>query len=129
MVRRVTGIRRKTLQMILAASRDTDSPDDPKEFAAILRAEEGVIEELWLLPGTISGNAHAVFQFHMLPSDFSVVGTVHSHPSGNFSPSEADLQLFSHFGGIHIIVGRPYTEASWRAYDSRGRVRPLEILA
>ena len=41
--KKVTAIRRKTLDMILAASRDTDRPGDPKEFAAILRAEEGVI--------------------------------------------------------------------------------------
>jgi len=122
--KKVFGIRRKTLRMILEASRDTY----PKEFAAILRAEEGVITELLLLPGTISGDVHAVFQLHMLPIDFSVVGTIHSHPSGNFRPSEADLQLFSHFGRIHIIAGRPYTEDSWAAYDHYGKSWKLEIV-
>ena len=124
MAKKVFGIRRKTLRMILEASRDTY----PKEFAAILRAEEGVITELLLLPGTISGDVHAVFQLHMLPIDFSVVGTIHSHPSGNFRPSEADLQLFSHFGRIHIIAGRPYTEDSWAAYDHYGKSWKLEIV-
>ena len=125
MAKKVIGIRRKTLEMILAASRDTY----PKEFAAILRAEEGVITELLLLPGTISGDVHAVFQLHMLPIDFSVVGTVHSHPSGNYSPSEADLNLFSHFGRIHIIAGMPYAVDTWRAYDHYGRPWPLEVVA
>jgi len=111
--------------MILEASKDTY----PKEFAAILRAEEGVITELLLLPGTISGDVHAVFQLHMLPIDFSVVGTIHSHPSGNYSPSEADLGLFSHFGRIHIIAGKPYTEGTWRAYDHYGTPWPLEVVA
>jgi len=86
MAKKVYGIRRKTLRMILEASKDTY----PKEFAAILRAEEGVIEEILLLPGTVSGDVHAIFQLHMLPIDFSVVGTIHSHPSGSYRPSDAD---------------------------------------
>lgn len=124
MAKKVHAIRRKTLRMILEASKDTY----PKEFAAILRAEEGVIEELLLLPGTISGDVHAIFQLHMLPIDFSVVGTIHSHPSGNYDPSDADRQLFSHFGRVHIIVGYPYTERTWRAYDHYGEPRAMEIL-
>ena len=125
MAKKVTGIRRKTLQMILAASKDVF----PKEFAAVLRAEEGVITELLLLPGTISGDVHAIFQLHMLPIDFSAVGTIHSHPSGNYSPSQADLELFSHFGRIHIIAGMPFIETTWQAYDHYGRPVKLEVLA
>ena len=125
MPKKVYGIRRKTLRMILEASKDTY----PKEFAAILRAEEGVIEELLLLPGTVSGDVHAIFQLHMLPIDFSVVGTIHSHPSGSYNPSDADRQLFSHFGRVHIIVGHPYTERTWRAYDHNGAPRKLETVA
>jgi len=122
--KKVYGIRRKALRMILAASKDTY----PKEFAAILRAEEGVITELLLLPGTISGDVHAVFQLHMLPIDFSVVGTVHSHPSGSYQPSDADRNLFSHFGRVHIITGMPYSEATWQAYDHNGTPRALQVV-
>ena len=124
MAKKVVAIRRKTLRMILEASKDTY----PKEFAAILRAEEGVITELLLLPGTISGDVHAVFQLHMLPIDFSVVGTVHSHPSGSYQPSDADRNLFSHFGRVHIITGMPYTEATWQAYDHNGTPRALQVV-
>lgn len=124
MAKKIRAIRRKTLQMILAASRETY----PKEFAAILRAEEGVITELLLLPGTISGDVHAVFQLHMLPIDLSVAGTIHSHPSGNYQPSDADLRLFGHFGRVHIIVGYPYTEGTWGAYDHDGGPRELEVV-
>src|SRR6266568_3050622 len=77
-MKRVEAITRKTLRMILEASRDIY----PREFGAILRAEQGVITELLLIPGTVSGNRHAIFQIHMIPTDFAVVGTVHSHPSG-----------------------------------------------
>src|SRR5437879_13435755 len=83
----VSAIARKTLRMILEASRDMY----PREFGAILRAEEGTITELILVPGTVSGKRHAIFQLHTLPADFSVVGTVHSHPSGVYEPSDADL--------------------------------------
>src|SRR2546425_12872982 len=68
----VSAIARKTLRMILEASRDMY----PREFGAILRAEEGTITELILVPGTVSGKRHAIFQLHTLPADFSVVGTV-----------------------------------------------------
>src|SRR2546428_1085444 len=98
-MKRVTAIARKTLRMILEASRDMY----PREFGAILRAEEGTITELILVPGTISGKRHAIFQLHTLPADFSVVGTVHSHPSGVYEPSDEDRALFNKFGGIHLI--------------------------
>lgn len=124
-MKKVHAIRRKTLNMILEASRETY----PREFAAVLRAEEGVITELLLLPGTISGDVHAIFQLHMLPIDFTAVGTIHSHPSGNYRPSDADRQLFSHFGRIHIITGHPYTARTWQAYDHYGNPRELEVIA
>ena len=116
MPKRVDAIARKTLRMILEASKDIY----PREFGAILRAEEGTIYELLLVPGTVSGERHAIFQLHMLPADFSVVGTVHSHPSGVFEPSDEDRHLFSKFGGIHIIVGYPYTEETWAAWTYAG---------
>ena len=127
MAKKVTGIRRKTLRMILEASRDTDRPGDPKEFFAILRAEEGLITELLFVP-TVLGNVHAIPKLHMLPIDFSVVGTVHSHPSGNYQPSDADRNMFSHFGRVHIIVGRPYIESTWQAYDHNGTPRSLDVV-
>src|SRR2546428_11019489 len=80
----VSAIARKTLRMILEAFRDMY----PREVGAILRAEEGTVTELILVPGTISGKRHAVFQLHALPADFAVVGTVHSHPSGVYEPSD-----------------------------------------
>jgi len=124
MARKVEGIARKTLRMILEASKDIY----PREFGAILRAEEGVITELLLIPGTVSGNRHAIFQLHMMPSDFSVVGTVHSHPSGVYEPSDEDRALFSHFGGVHIITGYPYTEATWAAWTNKGERYPLKVV-
>jgi proteasome lid subunit RPN8/RPN11 len=62
----------------------------------------------------------------MLPSDFSLVGTVHSHPSGNILPSVVDLNYF--FGRILMIVGPPFEgESCVAVYDSNGEKLPLRI--
>ncbi|MFQ5986795.1 MAG: Mov34/MPN/PAD-1 family protein [Thermoplasmata archaeon] len=121
---RVTAIRRQTLDMILEAARDSY----PLEFGAILRAEEGVVSELLLVPGTIGGQSHAIFHLHNLPVDFTVVGTVHSHPSPDPRPSRQDIEFFQRIGYLHIIAAHPYDEASWRAWDRRGESYPLTVV-
>lgn len=118
------AITRKCLRMILEASREIY----PREFGAMLRAEEDVITELIMLPGTVSGRRHAIFQTYMLPADFSIVGTVHSHPSGVYEPSDEDRALFSNFSGLHIITGYPYTEETWAAWTNKGQRIPLKVV-
>ncbi len=120
----IKSIKRKTLRMILEASKS----QYPEEFGAFLRAEKGVIRELILLPGTILGERHAIFRLHNLPIDFTVVGTVHSHPSGECYPSDADLDLFRRYGWIHIIVCNPFDRDSWAAFDGAGNERPLRVI-
>lgn len=122
--KKVGAIKRETIQMILEASRETY----PNEFGAVLRAEEGVITEIMLLPGTLSGQQSAIFRLHMLPIDFTVVGTAHSHPSGSIAPSGADVTLFQKFGYIHIITGLPFDENSWRAFDMYGQPIDLKVI-
>ncbi len=124
MAKRPEGIARKCLRMILEASRDMY----PNEFGAFLTAEEGVIDELVMIPGTVMGRRHAIFQTWLLPPNMHVVGTVHSHPSGVYHPSEEDRHLFSNFSGIHIITGYPYTEETWAAWTNKGEQVPLKIV-
>lgn len=120
----IVGLKKETLTTILEASKSSY----PNEFAAILRAENKVITEILLLPGTISGEQSALFKLHMLPIDFSVVGTVHSHPSDSYYPSGADLRLFQRFGFIHIITARPYNNNSWAAWDLGGNRIDLKVI-
>ncbi len=122
--KQVRGIRRRTLKMILEAGRSSM----PNEFGAILRAEGDVIDQLWLIPGTESGESAALFRLHMLPVDFSIVGTVHSHPSGGCWPSGADVELFRRFGYVHLIVCEPFGPDNWACYDGNGEERPLEVV-
>lgn len=121
-------ITRKCLDLVIESSKS----NYPQEFGALLRVdrvEKHTIIEVVLLPGTISGDSHAIFHLHMLPIDYSIVGTVHSHPSSVLRPSDADLDLFSHFGKIHIIVGvSPFGEASWNAYDYTGHSVIIDLI-
>lgn len=103
----------------------------PREFAGLLRVDElskDTIIEVMLLPGTVSGNSHAIFRMHMRPVDFSLVGTIHSHPSPSAHPSEADLTLFRKYGKVHMIVAYPFNEKSWQAYDGKGDRIELQII-
>ena len=120
----VRAIRRDALRLMLESARGAL----PNEFAGVLRAYDGIVTEVMVLPGTEQGARAALFKFYMLPADHSVVGTVHSHPSGNYWPSGADLELFDRFGSIHIICGYPFSLESWQAYDGRGRARKVDVI-
>jgi len=122
--RKVWGIDRQVLEMVNESAKQSL----PNEFVAAMRAEDGVISELLFLPGTIQGQDNATLFLHMLPIDYSVVGTVHSHPGPSNHWSGADLQLFRRFGNTHIISKLPYDMHSWQAYDMVGNKIELEVV-
>jgi proteasome lid subunit RPN8/RPN11 len=127
-IKRSWRITRNCLALICESAKS----NYPREFAGLLRVsddEKDTITEIMLLPGTISGDSHAIFQMHMRPIDFSLVGTIHSHPTGLPQPSEADLQLFSKYGKVHMIVAHPFTETSWKAYDANGDEAMMQIIS
>jgi proteasome lid subunit RPN8/RPN11 len=102
----------------------------PRESFLILRGKKkkGIIRitDLVLAPFASHGENSVHFNTYMLAGDFSLVGTVHSHPSGNIHPSHVDLNYF--FGRILMIVGPPFEGLSCIAvYDSNGDPLPLEI--
>jgi proteasome lid subunit RPN8/RPN11 len=118
------SIRERTLKMIMEASRDAL----PNEFGALLRAEHQIIYEIALVPGSINGPVHVIFRTYTMPLDFSYVGSVHSHPTGNTHPSDADLHMFSNTGPVHIIVGYPYNLNNFSAYNRNGDPLKLDII-
>ena len=121
---KVFGIKKATLNMAMEVAKDTY----PKEFAAMMRAMDGVITELLFLPGTIGADRSATIPLYMKPIDFSIVGSLHSHPSPYPIPSKADLAMFSRTGDVHIIVAYPYTMDSWKAYNRDGKEIELEVI-
>jgi proteasome lid subunit RPN8/RPN11 len=103
----------------------------PRESFLMLRGKKkkGIIRisDLILAPFAVHGEGYAHFNPYMLPGDFSLIGTVHSHPSGNISPSHVDLNYF--FGRILMIVGYPFEgEDCVAAYDSNGERIQLKIV-
>lgn len=95
----------------------------PRETILMLRGKKSKdhieIVDLVIPPFAAHGHGFANIPLHMLPMDFSIVGTVHSHPSGNIHPSHVDLNHF--FGRILMIVGYPFEGAQNVAvYDSSG---------
>jgi proteasome lid subunit RPN8/RPN11 len=104
----------------------------PRESFLLLRGKKskGVIKitGLVLAPFAVHGRGFAHFNPYMFSGDFSIVGTVHSHPSGNISPSHVDMNYF--FGRILMIVGYPFEGQSCvAAYDSNAERLPVEITA
>ena len=120
-------IKRRCLDLIIESSKSVY----PNEFGGLLSVDEkekDTITELVLLPGTVQGEAHAIFKLHMMPVDFRIVGTVHSHPSPYPVPSKADLALFGKHGRIHIIIASPFNYSSWKAYDYNGNDVNIEVV-
>ncbi len=122
---RIRGISRETLLFILESARRKH----PKEFAGLLEADRtGLIANVHVLPGTTEDEMSAHIPTHMMPLGVRVAGSVHSHPTRNFRPSDEDLHLFSQSGERHIIAGWPYREGTWACYDADGRPVALEVL-
>jgi proteasome lid subunit RPN8/RPN11 len=102
----------------------------PRETIFLLRGKKRkdviFIEELVVPPLATYGDGFANIPLHMLPIDFSIVGTVHSHPSGNLEPSDVDFNHF--FGRILMIVGFPFSnQKDVAVYNSRGEKLLLQI--
>jgi len=119
----ITAIARETLNFILSVSKSSY----PKEFAGMLYADNGVITRVDV-PLTQSSNVSAVMNLFMLPVNPHLIGSVHSHPSGNMNPSSTDIKMFMQNGDYHIIVGYPYDMKSWICYDRVGNRRHLDVL-
>lgn len=102
----------------------------PKESILLLRGKKTknliTVTDLLVPPLASYGRGFAHIPLHMMPMDFSVVGTVHSHPSGNFMPSSTDLNHI--FGRILMIVAFPFlSEKNVAIYDHNGERLILDV--
>jgi len=122
---KIRGIRQDLLTLLLEMGRE----NHPNEFAAVIREQDGVMEELNLLPGTIGREDSASLFYDMMPLDTHVAGSVHSHPNGVIIPSDADLSFFPRTGRYHLIIGYPYRKNDWRCFTADGEPCDLEVIA
>ncbi|MEM3011645.1 MAG: Mov34/MPN/PAD-1 family protein [Candidatus Bathyarchaeia archaeon] len=103
----------------------------PKEMILLLRGKTSKnqikITDLIIPPFFTHGRGFSGFQPHMLPMDFSLIGLVHSHPSGILLPSTEDLNRM--YGRIMMIVGFPYNGIENIAvYDRQGQMLKLQVI-
>jgi len=118
-------VKNELIEGLLAYSRDTH----PKEMILLLRGKvenDVEVEEVIIPPSAIHGQRFSVFQPHMIPFDLSMLGVVHSHPSGVLKPSTYDLNHF--YGRIMMIVAYPYQSVKDVAiFDKQGEKVPFIV--
>lgn len=122
-MREVEAISKKTLDFILEISESAY----PKEMAGMLTTRDKIINNVILAPGTYTSETSAVMRIDQLPVGLRTVGSVHSHPSNNATPSKADLEMFSKNGNFHIITKNPYGENDWVCYNRKGETIDLKV--
>jgi proteasome lid subunit RPN8/RPN11 len=121
----IRGIKLELLKLLLELGRDSH----PNEFVALLIERDGVIEELNMVPGTITGEDSASVFFDMMPLGTHLAGSAHSHPNGVLHPSDADVHFFPRAGRFHLIIGHPYRTGDWQCFGADGEPRRLEVIA
>jgi proteasome lid subunit RPN8/RPN11 len=121
---KITGVSRVLLDLMLEVGRDRH----PFEFAGVIREEKGIMSELLLLPGTVSGEESASVLLDMMPLGLHTAGSAHSHPNGVLRPSGADLSFFPRAGRFHFIIGYPYGEGDWRCFHADGSPAVVEVV-
>jgi proteasome lid subunit RPN8/RPN11 len=120
------SIPRDLLDAILAGAKQLY----PRESFLLLRGKKSknviAVNDLVVAPFAVHGRGFASYPTHMLPMDFSIVGTVHSHPSGSTQASSVDLNHA--FGRVLMIVGYPYEgEKCVAVYGSNGEKLTLNV--
>ena len=101
----------------------------PNEFFAYLGSDSGnVIDHYVVVPLFYQAPDSVSYRTDLLPMDFTIKGTIHSHPSLNPNPSHADLNSFINKGNTHIIVTYPYTIDTIHVYNKEGNPIKLEII-
>jgi proteasome lid subunit RPN8/RPN11 len=103
----------------------------PRETILLLRGKKKdslvTVSDLIVPPLASYGQGFAHIPLHMLPTDFSIVGTAHSHPSGNIVPSNTDLNHF--LGVVLLIVGFPFSNKENVAiYNRQGERLALSVI-
>ena len=120
-------VKKELIDGILSYSRDMH----PREVILLLRGKAGndiEVNEVVMPPGAIQGLGFSGFQPHMLPFDLSIVGVVHSHPSGSSSPSVHDLN--HPYGRITMIAAYPYRSVDdVTIFGKGGQMLPFKVVA
>jgi proteasome lid subunit RPN8/RPN11 len=91
-----------------------------------IRKENMLLTEYLFPPYGRGGIGSASFPVHVLPMDFSILGTAHSHPDGTLRLSITDLHNF--YGRIMLLIASPYDIGDVAVFDRTGKRLPLKII-
>jgi len=119
-------IPKEIIQMIFESAKTLH----PKETIFLLRGktrkDQITISEIVIPPSATYGKGFASLPMFMMPIDFSVVGTAHSHPSGSLALSVGDLNHA--LGKIMLVAAYPYNGAEYLAvYNRKGEKLKLRV--
>ena len=100
----------------------------PSEHASLLGGtkKNELIEE-FIVPPVVSDHVSASINLFAMPVDDSIIGSIHSHPSGGGGASSADKRLFSRYP-VNIIIYWPFAENDFKAYNSHGKLIVVDIV-
>jgi len=101
----------------------------PREAVLLLRgrtAKEAITLTDYLFPPfATTDSISASYPIHMLPIDFSIVGTAHSHPSGSLDMSPTDMNNM--YSRISIVIAHPYGPGDVAAYNKQAERVPIRV--
>ncbi len=102
----------------------------PDEGILLLRGKATkqliIVDSVVLPPLAIRNRHQTSFPLGLLPIDYAIVGTAHSHPSGTLEPSVTDLNSF--YGKVMVIVAYPFdSEADLACFDRSGKKTKYEM--
>ncbi len=117
---------KEIVQMILESAKTLH----PKETIFLLRGKTRKdmisISEIVIPPLATYGNGFANLPMPMMPIDFSIIGTAHSHPSGSLALSVQDLNHA--LGKIILVTAYPYNGLEYFAvYNRKGEKLRLRV--
>ncbi len=121
----ILKVKNELIEGLLTYSRDVH----PREMILLLRGKvenDVEVDEVIIPPSAVHGQRFSSFQPHMIPFDLSMIGVVHSHPSGVLKPSVYDLNHF--YGRIMMIIAYPYQSVEDVAvFDKQGQRIPFIV--
>ena len=119
-------INQDILSEILELAKETH----PREIILLIKGNRTqdtyYVTEYAFPPYGVSGKGFSSFPSRMLPIDFSIIGTAHSHPSGSLKPSIGDHH--NHYGRIMMIIARPYTINQVAVYSKNGEKIQFDVI-
>jgi len=100
----------------------------PDEFMCFLGGDRKTktINEIVLVPTENTKNSASINEL-TIPFDETIVGTLHSHPNENNTPSNADKKFFRKYT-LNIILGYPYDLTNASFYDENAKIPQVEII-